>query len=119
MVEVNTTARNLGLIIKAFSEIQGDRPIMLAYTIDKILRPVRELQSAFIARIRPFVAETGEIKHDLTNEQRGLVEEMVNEPVTFEIPRLTVKIHGQHRGLTVTDDTVLPFLMDVGVLADE
>jgi hypothetical protein len=115
---VTMKARALGAVVVAFGEIKGDRPIMLAYNINKILKPVLELQKAFVTRITPLIdPATSKPRGDLNPEETALVEEIINEEVTFEVPRLTIKTLHQ-AGLSVTDDTVIPFLMDVGILEE-
>jgi hypothetical protein len=93
---VTITAKNLGLIIQAFNMLKGPKSIMLAYKIGRILEPVHKLQGEFIKRVGPFVDEVGNLKEDLTEEQRELVETLVNEPLTFEIP--TLELAGTYRG---------------------
>jgi hypothetical protein len=115
MKEISTSARNLGVILTAFGEIKGPRNIMVGYTIGQILKPVRELQALFVDRIGEYVDAGGNLKTDLSDEDKEYVQGLVNEEVSFEVPRLTIKMLSQSN-LSVTDDTVLTFLVDVGVL---
>lgn len=114
---VTIEARHLGLISKAFSMIQGRKPLTLSYKIGRILEPIHALQQDFINQIAPFIGEGGNLREDLTDEERAAVEALTMEEVAFEIPTVTLGEIMLNEGLTVADDSVLPYLVDIGVLS--
>ena len=120
---VTVKARHLGLIIQAFNQIQGEKPIMLSYKFGRIVEPVQMLQKTFIDRIRPFLNDDGSIKQDLGDEDKAAVEALVDEELEFEVPTVTIldiagAISVTGGSLTVGDDSVLVYLVDIGVIID-
>jgi hypothetical protein len=117
---VHTSGKHLGLILKAFGMIEGKKSIMLSYKFGRILEPVRDLQGEFINRLRPFIDAQGNLLEDLTDEQREEVEAIVDEDLTFEIPDVTIQeiVQASISGLVVSDDSVLPYLVDQNIILD-
>ena len=114
---VTIGGKHLGLILKAFSMIQGPRPIMLSYKIGRIQEPVLDLQKEFVQRIQPYVNEMGGLKPDLTDEEKTVVEEILNEDLSFEVPTMLLKEFFVSE-LKVEDNSVLPYLVDIGVVKE-
>jgi len=112
-------ARHFGLIIRAFNMIEGSRSLSLSYKLGRILAPVSMLQQAFLARLKPYVGPGGHLKENLTPEQELEAQSLVEEEMEIEIPSLSITEFLAHPGLTVKDDTVLPYLVDIGILVEE
>lgn len=115
---VTVGARHLGLIAQAFANIQGDRGILLSYKFGRILEPVMKAQQTFIAAITPFVDAEGHLRTDLTDEERELVEVLVNEEITVEIPIVGLAEIALENRLRMTDDSILTYLVDIGILVE-
>ena len=116
--DVTTPARNLGLISRAFQEIKGPRPIMIAYKIGQILKPVGELLQEFQKRLEPYIEKDGTKKEEMSEEHEAELIAILDEELTFEVPDLSVQEIAMHEKLVCEDDTVLMFLIDIGVLVD-
>lgn len=107
----------LGAVIMAFNLIQGPRPIMVAYKIGRVQQAIKVPQEDFVTQIRPFIDAEGNVKEDLTDEAKAVVQEILNEETTFKLPVLTLReLHDA--GLQVEDTSVFTFLVDVGIVKE-
>lgn len=119
--EVTLNVKHLGLILKGFSLIEGKKPLGLSYKIGRITGPVQELQKEFIVQLQEYM-ENGHLKEDLTDKQRDEVEKLLEQEVTFNIPRLTITdvvVPTTFGAMCISDDEVLPYLVDVGIIIDD
>ena len=120
---VHTTARNLGLITQALRMMQGKKPLMLSYKFGRIQAPVTTLHRELIGQLRPYTDEQGTLRDDLTEEETAKVEALVDEEVEFEIPSVSISdlaaACANGALLELDDDSVLVYLVEVGVFTDE
>ena len=119
MRTITIEARHFGLILRAFNMIEGRRSLALSYKLGRILAPITGLQTEFLERIKPFVGAGGHLREDITDEEKAEVETLIVEEIEIEIPEITIQEFTNHVGLTIQDDTVLPYLVDVGVIVDQ
>jgi len=110
--KVKMKAGQLSEVQKAFSNIKGDRPLMLSFKISELLDPVISMNDKLMERLRDHVDERGMVL-DGHMEQ---VEAILNEEVEFDAPEITMQDLISCDSLTVSDDFTLVFLKKVGAL---
>lgn len=111
---IKIKASQLISVQQAVMGIRGDRPIMLAYKLAQLLKPVDEMHQQFIERARPHFDEKGEVKEGHEDE----AENIFNEELDIDVPVISIDDLVSAESLTVPDDSVLMFLVDIGVLTE-
>jgi hypothetical protein len=109
---IKIQAFQLGFLQRAINGIKGDRPIMLAYKLVRFLKPVDEMQKQFVERMGPYLDDTGRVKEK--DEEKA--QKVMEEQLEIDVPVLTIADLEGADGLTVADDSILMFLMEVGAL---
>jgi len=107
---IKIKAFQLAFVQKSIRGIKGDRPIMLAYKLAQFLRPVDEMHNQFLERVKPHFDEEGVVLEGREDE----AETIFNEELELDVPVLSIDDLTSAESLTVPDDSVLMFLVDIG-----
>lgn len=102
----------------AFGQIGGPRSALLSYKFGKITALLREEQGFLNDALRPYVQESGALREDLTPEETICVQELLGAGVTIRIPEVTLGEILLSDKLEIEDDSLLPFLLENGVIVE-
>lgn len=115
--EVIVETRQLGVILKALSCIGGKKSVALSYALGRTLLDVQKEQVAFVSQLQQYIDSDKDGTQALTDEQQQELQEIISSSVTLTVPEIALgDILNAGDGIVISNDTALPYLVDVGIL---
>lgn len=116
--DVTIKAGQCGLVVKALTLIQGKKPASLSYRIGCVSSIALDKHNQFVDELKKFIKEEGDADRTLTKEEVQDIKKAVEADIVISIPHIALEEIISSDQYVLSDDTVLPFLVRVGVLTE-